>query len=127
MAISVGSVVAVKNLSSGGVAGAGYAVQGPVFGVVNSGAGPFEVQWNCGGVPASGLVAGVLDEITNGDGTIAAALVGRRVKSSSPAGQTNWAQGLCVAVYKRSGSDYALVVTDQGTYLEPLASTVSAA
>lgn len=72
---------------------------GPIQGVVVSGTGPFVVQW-ADGSSASAAAAAALDLVTL-DPTVAATLVGRKVKVNSPAGQTNYGLCICSAVYKR--------------------------
>lgn len=120
MAIGAGSIVAPKLNGSGG--GAALNVRGPVFGCVESGAGPYVVLWNTG-VRSTDIAAGTIDEILAADGTVAATYVGRRVKPTSPAGQTAWAFAVCVAAYKRAGSDTLLLQSPQGEYfIEILAS-----
>ncbi len=75
-------------------------VEGPVFGIAVSGSGPFVVQWRNGQADAS-VAAAALDDILAPDSDVQAALVGRRVQVTSPAGQTNWGLCVCLAVYKR--------------------------
>lgn len=103
---------------------------GPIQGFVVSGTGPFVVQWaNTESAAAAAALA--LDLITL-DPTVADELVGRQVRPTSPAGQTNYGRCICVAVYKRDPGGagnavhtYALLVNlTTYTYFEVLASAV---
>ncbi len=110
MAIGVASIVSPKT------AGIGLNVEGPLFGSVQSGAGPFVVLWFNG--QNNSVVAASLDEILSGSGTVAAALVGRQVKATSPAGQTNYGFCTCVANYLRNGTDTCLLRNPAGFFVE---------
>lgn len=117
MAIGANSIVSPKNTGSGG---AGIAVRGPIFGFVESGAGPCVVLWN-NGTRVENIAVAALDEILEAaDAT--ELKVGARVQVT---GQSNWGQGICVAAYKRSGTDYVLIVNDVGAYREVVASSVT--
>ncbi len=121
MAIAAGSTVALKLF---GIAPAAAAA-GPLFGFVESGTGPFDVQW-ANGTFGNDVLAASLDEILAASGTTAAELVGRQVKITSPANQDNYGIGVCVGVYKRNGSDVALVRNPAGFFVEALAAQVEA-
>jgi hypothetical protein len=118
MAIGVASIVSPKT------AGVGLNVDGPLFGSVQSGAGPFVVLWFNG--QNNSVVATSLDEILAGSGTIAAAIVGRQVKVTSPTGQTNYGLCVCVANYLRNGTDTALLRNPAGYFIEVPSSQVAA-
>lgn len=113
MAIAAGSIVAPKLNGSGG--GAALNVRGPVFGCVESGAGPYIVLWNTG-VRATDIAAATIDEILSADGSVEATYVGRRIRPTSPTGQTAWAYGVCIAAYKRNGSNTLLLQSPAGEY-----------
>jgi hypothetical protein len=115
MAIGPGSIVSPK------VIGVVSNVHGPVFGSVESGAGPYIVLWE-GGVRATDISAVTVDEILSADGTVAATYVARRVKPTSPSGATAYGIGVCVRAYKRSATDYLLLQLGSGAFLEILAS-----
>jgi hypothetical protein len=124
MAIGANSIVSPKTT---GVGGGGLNPLSPLFGIVESGAGPFTVLWFNGQRVAS-IVLSNLDEILAGSGTIAAELVGREVKVSSPAGQTNYGQFICVTNYNRNGSEFVLLQNKtSGYYFEALAANCTAA
>lgn len=120
MAIGANSQVAVKTQ------GIGLNPQGPLFGIVESGTGPFTVLWYNGSRVAS-IILTNLDEILVASGTVAADFVGRRVKINSPAGQNNWAYMVCVGAYSRNGADTLLLQNPTGEYfLEALAANCTA-
>jgi hypothetical protein len=121
MAIAAGSIVAPKT------SGIGLNPStGPLFGIVQSGAGPFAVLW-FNGVADASVVALALDEILVASGSTAATFVGRRVKVNSPAGQNNWAYMVCVGAYNRNGSDTLLLQNPTGEYfVEALSANCSA-
>ena len=109
-----------------GVNGGGLAVQGPLFGAVESGADPYTILWYNGERVAS-VAAITIDEILVATGSTAADFVGRRVKINSPAGQNNWAYMVCVGAYNRRGSDTLLLQNPTGEYfLEALAANCEA-
>jgi len=118
MAIGVASIVSPKT------AGLGLNVSGPLFGSVQSGAGPFVVLWFNG--ENNSVVATSLDEILAGSGTVAAALVGRQVKVISPTGQDNYGFCVCVANYQRNGTDTCLLRNPAGFFIEAPSAQVEA-
>ena len=82
---------------------------GPIFGSADDGASPYaSVLWSSGVVSANVPVASC-DVITEADASVSNQFVGRLVKSTTPEGQTNFGQGVCVACYKRGATTYALV------------------
>ncbi len=119
MAIGANSIVSPHT------GGLGLNVNGPLFGIVESGAGPYTVLWYTGERVAS-VVAGNIDEIVAGSGTVAAALVGRQVKSISPTGQDNWGLCICVANYMRNGTDTCLLRNPAGFFVEVPSAQVEA-
>ncbi len=121
MAIAAGSTVALKLF---GIAPAAAAA-GPLFGFVESGTGPFDVRW-ANGEFGDNILAIALDEILAASGTTAAELVGRQVKITSPAGQDIYGLCVCVDVFKRNGSDSALMRNPAGFFVEALAAQVEA-
>lgn len=100
---------------------------GPIFGSTDDGASPYaSVLWSSGVVTANVPVA-ACDVITAADAAVSNGLVGRLVKSSTPTGQNNFGQGICVACYKRGVNTYALIQNQlTGFYSEALAADVSA-
>lgn len=113
MAIAAGSIVAPKLNGSGG--GAALNVRGPVFGCVESGSGPYIVLWNTG-ARVEAIAAATIDEILSADSVASSTYVGRRIKPTTPSGQTAWAYAVCVAAYKRAGVDTLLLQSPQGEY-----------
>jgi uridylate kinase len=101
---------------------------GPIQGIVVSGAGPFAIQWSNGESDAS-VAAAALDKVGL-DATVANTLVGRMVRATLPANQTNYGSCLCAAVYSRAPAGanpatYALLVNLMTyTYFEVLAANV---
>ena len=121
MAIAAGSTVALKLF---GIAPAAAAA-GPLFGFVESGTGPFDVRW-ANGEFGDNVIATALDEILAPSGVTEALLVGRQVKITSPANQDNYGFGTCVGLYKRNGTDMALIRNPSGFFVEAIASQVEA-
>lgn len=120
MAIGANSIVSPRT------AGLGLNVNGPLFGIVESGAGPFTVLWYNGERVAS-IVVTNLDEILASGGTQGADFVGRQVKVNNPVGQTNYGLFTCVASYNRNGSEVLLLKNNVALYfIEALASQCSA-
>lgn len=115
MAIAASSIVSPKR--SGSNAGLLLAVAGPIFGIVESGAGPYVVLWN-NGQRVEDVVAITLDEITEATVSVQNGFVGRRVKVTLPTGQTNFGIMTCVAAYKRSDVDILLLQADTGAFIE---------
>lgn len=89
--------------------------QGPIFGIVESASAPWTVLWN-NGQRVAAIVDANLNEITEADSSVKDQFVGRLVKSTSPSGQTNFGQGICVACYKRGVDTYALVQNQAGGF-----------
>lgn len=123
MAIAVSSIVAPKR-SNGGL-GIMIVPQGPVFGIVGGGSGPWDVLWNSGSLVES-IPEIALDEILEAADAVQDAFVGRRVKVNTPSGQTNWGIGSCVSAYKRSGADVLLLQLPSGSFIEVFPSECSA-
>lgn len=108
MAIGITSIVAPKAFSI---------AQPPMMGIVDSGAGPWDVLWSDGKL-VDGIAATSLDEILAADAP-ALAKVGSRVQVQD---STNWGYGVAIAAYKRNGSDKLLVQNPAGYFTEALAS-----
>lgn len=123
MAIAATSIVSPKR--SGLNAGVALALQGPLFGIVESGTGPFVVLWG-NGQRVSSVDLGTIDEILEATTAIANGFVGRRVKQTVPTGQTNWGVMTCVAAYKRTNVDIILLQSSTGAFIEALASSCEA-
>lgn len=109
MAIGAGSIISPK------VSGLAINVRGTVFGIVESGAGPYVVLWQ-DGTRATDISAVTIDEILAADGTVAATYVGRRLRPTSPQGQTAWAYVVAISAYKRNGTDVLLCQSPGGEY-----------
>lgn len=112
MALAAGSIVSPKTN------GLAVPVNGPTFGIIESGSspgGPFIVLWQTGSRVAD-VAAATIDEILAADGSVSATYVGRRIKPTSPSGQTAWAYVVCIKAYKRNGSDTLLCQSAQGEY-----------
>jgi hypothetical protein len=114
MAIGAGSVVALNNSSAALAAGAVSVIwQSPMFGVVDSGGGPYVVNWGDG--EQQTVVAGALDEIVSASNTD---LIGHIV---SLANENGSARITVVAEYRRGGSggvDVVLGQTQSGAWRE---------
>lgn len=117
MAIGVGSLVSVRGLASA------QSGKGPLFGISESAGTPFTITWETGERVAS-IPSGSLDEITAADATTQNTFVGRMCKPTSPTGQTNWGQGVCVSCYKRNTDTVALLKNTAGFFLEVLTSAL---
>ena len=131
MAFQVGNMVSPANTSAG-LINAAPCVKGPLFGTVAAVAGTITVLWNDTGNLVATIPSTSLDLITKADDSALNALVGRRVQSTVPTGQTNWGIALCVDVYKRDNNtagspvQYALLQLESGAFKEVLAANCEA-
>lgn len=130
MALVVGDKVAATILPIT-VTPLGQVVQGPMFGVVDSGSDPWDVLWRDGRF-AEGVAGTSLDKIGAAADATREALVGRRVKVTAPTGQNNWGLAVCVDCYTRQVNgaggtvEMALLCNPAGYFAEVLASNCEA-
>lgn len=120
MAIGVGSKVSVKLDLLVPV------VQGPVFGISESASTPFTITWSSNGARVASIPETSLDEILVA--TAGTELVGQRVIMTIPEDQSNYGLCTCIWVYRRNGSNVALLQNQAGEYyFEALVSNVTKA
>jgi len=107
------------------------AVNGPLFGIIVSGAEPWNVLWN-NGVHDTSIAGAGLDQITAGDSSLKNQFEGKRVQIVSPDNQSTWSYSLCIAIYKRTPAgtgtavDYALLQnTTSGAFQEVPAANIA--
>ena len=123
MAIAVSAIVSPK--ASGNNSAASPSPNGPLFGIVSAGSGPWNVLWNNGSLVES-IPAISLDEILPADSSVSDSFVGRRAKITSPTGQNNWGIGVCITAYKRDAVNTLLLQLGTGAYVEVAAASAEA-
>lgn len=117
MAITDGSKVSVKNLSTDFTGIGEWTAQPPISGIAfGSGeSGDFNILWE-NGLQASSVAPGALDEIVTA--TDESLLLFGKTVTVGPSSSPSY-ESLVVAVYNRSGAEVALLKsTTTGTYRE---------
>ncbi len=117
MAITDGSKVSVKNLSTDFTGIGDWTAQPPIAGIAFGAgeSGDFNVQWE-NGLFSSTLAPGALDEIVTA--TDESLLLFGKTVTVGPSSSSSY-ESVVVAVYNRSGAEVALLKsTTTGTYRE---------